>query len=46
MGRKTRFQVKQRQSVKRKKRREKITKAGANPNDYYADGFCIASLNK
>ena len=46
MGTKKRFQIKKKQVLKRKVRREKIAKAGGNPNDFYVDGFCIGTPNK
>jgi hypothetical protein len=46
VGQKKQYQVKQLQKVKRKKRRDKIAKAGGNPNDYYVAGLCIGTPSK
>ncbi|MGB2705489.1 MAG: hypothetical protein WBC74_01340 [Candidatus Omnitrophota bacterium] len=42
MGQKKRTHIKVEQKVKRRKRREKLAKAGKNPDEYFYDGFCVA----
>lgn len=42
MGRSKRTHIKAEQKIKRRKRREKLAKAGKNPDGYFYDGFFVA----
>jgi len=41
MGQQKRSAIKVKQKLKRKKRRAKLTKAGKNPDEYFASGIYI-----
>jgi len=41
MGQKTRTELKTKQRLKRKKRRQKLSKAGKNPDEYFHAGFYV-----
>jgi len=42
MGQKKRTQIKYKQRIKRKKRREKLSKAGKNPDEYFYSGAYVS----
>jgi len=43
MGRKKRTEIKYKQKIKRKKRRDKLAKKGLNPDNFYSEGICMGS---
>ncbi|UCD55627.1 MAG: hypothetical protein JSV93_02215 [Candidatus Omnitrophota bacterium] len=42
MGRKKRTQIKYKQEIKRRKRRQKLSKKGKNPDEYFYSGVYVS----